>query len=69
MNAVDTNVLLYVHDPRDVTKQAIAANLLQSVKERASFRRLSSSDVGKRHHESAGVSGGAGLRAYHLEAL
>jgi predicted nucleic acid-binding protein len=31
MNAVDTNVLLYVHDPRDVTKQASAANLLQSL--------------------------------------
>jgi hypothetical protein len=31
MNAVDTNVLLYVHDPRDVTKQATAANLLQSL--------------------------------------
>ncbi len=30
MNAADTNVLLYVHDPRDVTKQATAANLLQS---------------------------------------
>jgi hypothetical protein len=27
MNAVDTNVLLYVHNPRDVTKQATAANL------------------------------------------
>jgi hypothetical protein len=24
MNAVDTNVLLYVHDPRDPVKQAIA---------------------------------------------
>ena len=31
MNAVDTNVLLYVHDPRDVTKQATAGNLLQSL--------------------------------------
>jgi predicted nucleic acid-binding protein len=31
MNAVDTNVLLYVHDPRDATKQATAANLLQSL--------------------------------------
>jgi predicted nucleic acid-binding protein len=31
MNAVDTNVLLYVHDPRDVTKQVTAANLLQSL--------------------------------------
>ena len=27
MNAVDTNVLLYVHDPRDVTKQVTASNL------------------------------------------
>jgi predicted nucleic acid-binding protein len=31
MNAVDTNVLLYVHDPRDAAKQATASNLLQSV--------------------------------------
>jgi len=31
MNAVDTNVLLYVHDPRDVTKQLTASNLVQSV--------------------------------------
>jgi predicted nucleic acid-binding protein len=31
MNAVDTNVLLYVHDPRDADKQATAAALLQSL--------------------------------------
>ncbi|PYJ67707.1 MAG: hypothetical protein DME76_14590 [Verrucomicrobia bacterium] len=31
MDAADTNVLLYVHDPRDVTKQATASNLLQSL--------------------------------------
>ena len=31
MNAVDANVLLYVHDPRDLTKQATAANLPQSL--------------------------------------
>ncbi len=31
MIAVDTNVLLYVHDPRDVTKQVTASNLLQSL--------------------------------------
>ncbi|MGE5212576.1 MAG: PIN domain-containing protein [Nitrospirota bacterium] len=31
MNAVDTNVLLYVHDPRDVAKQVTASNLLQSL--------------------------------------
>lgn len=30
MNAVDTNVLLYVHDPRDATKQARANKLLTS---------------------------------------
>ncbi len=30
MNAADTNVLLYVHDPRDLDKQATAAALLQS---------------------------------------
>lgn len=28
MNAVDTNVLLYVHDPRDSLKQATATRLL-----------------------------------------
>jgi predicted nucleic acid-binding protein len=31
MNAVDTNVLLYVHDPRDPAKQAQAAALVQSL--------------------------------------
>jgi predicted nucleic acid-binding protein len=31
MNAVDTNVLLYVHDPRDPVKQAKAAALVQSL--------------------------------------
>jgi predicted nucleic acid-binding protein len=31
MNAVDTNVLLYVHDPRDAVKQAKAAALVQSL--------------------------------------
>ena len=31
MNAVDTNVLLYVHDPRDPVKQARAAALVQSL--------------------------------------
>ena len=31
MNAVDTNVLIYVHDPRDFTKQVTASNLLQSL--------------------------------------
>jgi predicted nucleic acid-binding protein len=31
MNAVDTNVLLYVHDPRDRVKQATAATLLRSL--------------------------------------
>jgi predicted nucleic acid-binding protein len=31
MNAADTNVLLYVHDTRDATKQATASNLLQSL--------------------------------------
>jgi hypothetical protein len=30
MNAVDTNILLYVHDPRDPAKQAAAVSLLQS---------------------------------------
>ena len=33
MNAVDTNVLIYVHDPRDRDKQATAATLLQSMTE------------------------------------
>ena len=31
MNAVDTNILFYVHDPRDATKQATAASLLRSL--------------------------------------
>ena len=31
MNAVDTNVLLYVHDPRDARKQALAIQLLTSL--------------------------------------
>lgn len=33
MNAVDTNVLLYVHDPRDVRKQTMAGQLVQSLVE------------------------------------
>jgi predicted nucleic acid-binding protein len=33
MNAVDTNVLIYVHDPRHRDKQATAAALLQSMTE------------------------------------
>lgn len=31
MNAVDTNVLIYVHDPRDPQKQAKATALVQSL--------------------------------------
>ena len=31
MNAVDTNILLYIHDPRDPHKQTTAAALLQSL--------------------------------------
>jgi predicted nucleic acid-binding protein len=31
MNAVDTNVLMYVHDPRDPRKQAIADSLVHSL--------------------------------------
>jgi predicted nucleic acid-binding protein len=31
MIAVDTNVLLYVHDPRDPRKQTVAANLLSTL--------------------------------------
>ena len=31
MNAVDTNVLLYAHDPRDARKQAIAQTLVESL--------------------------------------
>ena len=33
MNAVDTNVLIYVNDPRDPAKQAIAASLISSLSE------------------------------------
>ncbi len=31
MNAVDTNILIYVNDPRDPTKQAIASSLIASM--------------------------------------
>ena len=31
MTAVDTNVLLYVHDPRDPLKQRLAHSLIQSI--------------------------------------
>ncbi|HEY0404212.1 MAG TPA: PIN domain-containing protein [Pyrinomonadaceae bacterium] len=31
MNAVDTNILFYVHDPRDNAKRAIAASLVNSL--------------------------------------
>lgn len=31
MNAVDTNILIYARDPRDVQKQAIAETLLSSM--------------------------------------
>ena len=31
MNAVDTNVLIYVHDPRDARKQNIASELVESL--------------------------------------
>jgi predicted nucleic acid-binding protein len=31
MNAVDTNILLYIHDPRDLAKQASAASLVGSL--------------------------------------
>jgi len=31
MNAVDTNILVYARDPRDATKQAIAASLIETV--------------------------------------
>ena len=30
MNAVDTNVLIYAHDPRETAKQAVAHNLVTS---------------------------------------
>ena len=31
MNVVDTNILLYVHDPRDPSKQAAAATLVRNL--------------------------------------
>jgi predicted nucleic acid-binding protein len=31
MNAVDTNVLIYVHDPQDRTKQQIASDLVENL--------------------------------------
>lgn len=33
MNAVDTNILIYVHDPRDNRKQEEAARLIESLTE------------------------------------
>lgn len=33
MNAVDTNILIYVNDPRDPTKQEIAASLVSTLTE------------------------------------
>ena len=33
MNAVDTNVLIYAHDPREAEKQAAAVSLIQSIDE------------------------------------
>ncbi len=33
MNAVDTNVLIYAHDPRDSRKQKIAISLIESLGE------------------------------------
>lgn len=35
MNAVDTNILIYVHDPRDLSKQAAAEFLLDAVSDLA----------------------------------
>jgi len=31
MNAVDTNILVYAHDPRDPAKQAIAGTLVEDL--------------------------------------
>jgi predicted nucleic acid-binding protein len=31
MNAVDTNILIYVHDPRDPLKQSVASDLVQNL--------------------------------------
>jgi len=31
MNAVDTNILIYAHDSRELTKQAIATRLIESL--------------------------------------
>jgi len=31
MNAVDTNILIYVNDPRDAIKQGIASSLIASM--------------------------------------
>ena len=33
MNAVDTNILIYVNDPRNPIKQAVAASLIPSLTE------------------------------------
>ncbi|HEX5470377.1 MAG TPA: PIN domain-containing protein [Lacipirellulaceae bacterium] len=31
MNAVETNILIYVHDPRDANKQAVASDLVEQM--------------------------------------
>ena len=31
MNAVDTNILVYAHDPREPEKQAVAISLIESL--------------------------------------
>jgi predicted nucleic acid-binding protein len=35
MNAVDTNVLVYAHDPRDAKKQTVAISLIESLNDAA----------------------------------
>ena len=40
MNAVDTNILIYVHDPRDPIKQSTAIFLLDSVSDLALLRQV-----------------------------
>jgi predicted nucleic acid-binding protein len=42
MNAVDTNVLLYVHNPRDPAKQQTATALIQSLVDGVLLRQVAS---------------------------
>ena len=63
MIAIDTNILLYVHDPRDSAKQAIAASLLQSLPEGQQSHQLVSVPRERRPSFLNASTGGISARA------